>query len=448
MKKTLIIFPILFIFHLGASAAEWHVSGVGNDANNGTTSSKAFRTLQKAESVVQPGDTVLVGDGEYVAAKEGNEAVLYIKSSGKPNAWITWKAAPNSKPVIRPNGWNAILITGSYQIIDGFTIIGNNDAIVLDKALADAKLPTPNPYFNTNGITVNGRKVGPDAKPHHIIIRNNTVAKTPGGGINVMEADYITIEDNKVYQTAWFMRYGGSGISMLDNWAYDNAPGYHVIIQRNYVWENKTLVPWERVGKLSDGNGIILDVTDQETQGATNMNADAVVKADAAPPKPKRPEWTGHTLVANNLSAFNGGSGIHTFRTADVDVINNTTYWNGQTVGYPEMFANASRNVRFFNNILVPRPAGRVTVDSPKNSNIAWDYNLYPVAQDVYKAANDIVAVPKFVRIEREVNRADFRLAKDSQALDSGTDELAQPSDINGSKRPAGKRRDRGAFEQ
>ncbi len=113
---------------------------------------------------------------------------------------------------------------------------------------------------------------------------------------------------------------------------------------------------------MSDGNGILLDVTDQaQAVGATNPNADAVIKptdnqvvAPATLEKPKRPEWKGRALIANNVSAFYGGSGIHTFRTKYVDIINNTTYWNGQTVGYQELFPNRSEDVVIMNNIIVP----------------------------------------------------------------------------------------------
>ncbi|CCH53427.1 parallel beta-helix repeat-containing protein [Fibrisoma limi BUZ 3] len=273
-----------------------------------------------------------------------------------------------------------------------------------------------------------------------------------GGGIVGIEMDYLTIEDCRVYDNAWFMRYGGSGISTLNNWAYDDAPGYHIIIQRNFVWNNKTLVPWERIGKLSDGNGIILDVTDGE-QGATNPNADALVKVDSAraveprPEKPKRPEWKGRALVANNVSAFNGGSGIHTFRTRHVDIINNTTYHNGGIVGYQELFPNRSEDVVIMNNVIVPRPGGKVTSNN-RNKAIRWDYNLYPLAQEVFVGSNDIVADPQFINVQPDPTKGDFRLVKGSAGLHSGTNEIAQSTDILGKSRARSKGRDRGAFEQ
>lgn len=450
MKHIFFIFisllsaPLLF-------AQTWYVAGTGSDASDGKTTQTAFRTLQKAAGLVNPGDVVLIGNGIYTNSdKADGSAVLNITSSGKPDAWITWKAAPGQRPEIRPGGWAGIQISGSYHIIDGLSVIGGNDSIVLLQAQEDAKKPRPDPRFNTNGIFVNGRNHKPDEKPHHVIIRNCTVCKCPGGGIVGIEMDYLTIEDCKVYENAWYMRYGGSGITTLNSWAHDDAPGYHVIIQRNFVWNNKTLVPWGKIGKLSDGNGIILDVTDQERNGATNPDAAAVIKNndDSMNAKPRRPEWKGRALIANNLSAYNGGSGIHTFRTKHVDIINNTTYGNGGIVGYPEMFANSSEDIVFLNNIIVPRPGGQVTANN-KNKNIIWDYNLHPIAQSFFPAPNDVVADPEFINPYFDRLVANFHLKPTSPAIGSGINKFENLSVVDlvtNPKKAKGKKLNKGAY--
>ena len=455
--KPIFLFLLLLVSR-AAFATTWHVSGAGNDSNDGKSPEKAFRSLQKAADLVQPGDVVLVGNGTYTNDDKSNGSatergpVLNITRSGTSAAWITWKARPGHHPDVHPMGWCGIQISGSYNVIDGLTVIGNNDAIVLLKAQEDGKKPTPDPYFNTNGIFFNGRVNKPDEKPHHLIVRHCTVGKCAGGGIIGIEIDYLTIEDCRVYENGWFMRYGGSGISTLNNWAFDDAPGYHVVIQRNFVWNNKTLVPWEKIGKLSDGNGILLDVTDQERNGATNPNADAIVSPSASqtatvPPKPKRPEWKGRALIANNLSCYNGGSGIHTFRTKHVDIINNTTYWNGQIVGYQELFPNNSEDIVILNNIIVPRPGGKVTSNN-KNTAIRWDYNVYPVAQDVFTGPHDIVADPGFIDVQPDPAKGNFRLTRNSRALNSASNDVPQAYDILGKPRSTSTVSDRGAFEQ
>lgn len=450
--KRITILMILSIFVITFARAQvWYVTGAGNDNNDGKTEKTAFRTLQKAANLVQPGDVVYIGNGIYTKNDiSNNSAVLLIKRSGKPDAWITWKAIPGHKPEIHPTGWAGITVESSYHILDGLNVIGKNDSIALIHAIADSQNEKPNPAFNTNGIFINGRNSKPDEKPHHVIVRNCTVAKCPGGGITGIEMDYLTVEDCKVFNNAWFMRYGGSGITTLNNWAFDNAPGYHVVIQRNLVWNNKCFVPWGKIGKLSDGNGILLDVTNQDGQNVTNPNNDVVVvetQTSVSANKPKRPIWKNRALIANNVSAYNGGSGIHTFRTSHVDIINNTTYWNGTSVDYQELFPNRSNDIVILNNIIVPRPGGKVTSDN-RNTDIHWDYNIYPIEQNVFKGPHDIVADPLFINAQLDLSISDFRLKKGSPALHTGTDEVAQSTDILGKKRPKGAGRDRGAFEQ
>lgn len=432
-------------------AKYWYVLPSGDDSNDGLTEKTALKSLKKVSTLVGPGDTVFLGDGIYTNdEKTDSTPVLKIEKSGTPDAWITWKAIPGNKPIINPSGWAGIEINGSYHVIDGISVLGNNDSITLIAALEDAKNPTPNPYYNSNGILVEGRKNKPTEKPHHVIIRNCTVGKCPGGGITALEADYITIEDCIVFENAWFMRYAGSGITTLNNWAFDDEPGYHIIVQRNKVWNNKTLVPWTVTGKLSDGNGIILDVTDLTPgQGATNPNADAEInqKSKTDDEKPVlRPEWKGRALIANNLSAYNGGSGIHTFRTKHVDIINNTTYWNGQVVNYQELFPNRSEDIVILNNIIVPRPSGKVTSDN-KNVDIVWDYNLYPKDQSVFKGENDIVADPFFVDVQLDLDKGDFGIRKNSLGIGSGTEEKFQKSDLIGNIRQKDRGIDRGAVQ-
>ena len=416
---------------------------MGDDTHNGTTAVSAFRTLKQAEKRVQPGDIVLIGDGTYADTKDYG-AVVSLNVSGRPGAWITWKALPGQHPVIRATGWNGISITASYQVLEGLTVSGSNDAITLLDALKDAQAHTPDPHFNTNGILVDGRSNAPNTKPHHTIIRNCTVGKCAGGGIVGLETDYLTVENCKVYENAWYARYGCSGISTLNNWAFDDAPGYHNVFVHNVVWSNKGLVPWGEIGSLSDGNGIILDVTDLDPQKPSNPDGDvAAITAAPVPVKPMRPEWKGRSLIAYNLCAYNGGSGIHTFRTRHVDIVNNTTYWNGQVVGYPELFANNSVDVSILNNVMVPRPNGKVTSNN-RNTDVRFDYNLYPQAQAVLAGSHDMVAAPRFVDIEADPTRGDFHLAPGSPGLGSGTVDVLQTGVLTGGKRLA--KPNRGAY--
>lgn len=453
MKRILItLASIIVLSALQAQAKDWYVSPFGNDSWSGATASAPLRTLQKAADMVLPGDCVLLMSGEFtMEGRSDDKALVTITRSGAPDGWITWKPAPGAEPVIRPSGWAAFDVRGSYHLFQDLVIIGQNDRLTLKHAIEDLKKPHPSGLYNTNGFTIEGRQNAPDNKPHHTIIRGCTIAKCAGGGVAALETDYLTVEDCIVYDNCWYMRYAGSGITTLNNWAYDNEPGYHIIIRRNKVWNNRTLVSWEKTGKLSDGNGILLDVTNKKGPNLNNPEGDATVSnkkaVNADSEKKERPEWVNRALIENNISAYNGGSGIHVFRTAHVDIINNTTYWNGSVVDYAELFPNASFDITIRNNVIIPRPGGQVNTNW-NNHDIDWDYNIYPLENPLIKGPHDIVADPLLVNPGKDISVSDFRPSSGSPAVDAGSPDKAPATDINGRKRPRGKAVDMGACEK
>ena len=158
--RTAIIILAALTFAGSAQARNWYVSPQGSDAADGASPARAFRTLQRAERAVGPGDVVLIGDGVYEGDPAGrgpNTALLSIDVSGRPDAWITWKARPGHRPVLRPRQWSGIEIHGSYHVIEGLTLVGGNDEVTLVEALAAAKVSPKLARFNTNGIFVEGR---------------------------------------------------------------------------------------------------------------------------------------------------------------------------------------------------------------------------------------------------------------------------------------------------
>lgn len=390
----------------------YFVSGSGDDRRTGLSDTEAIRTLQKAAGLVDPGDTVWVADGAY-----GN---LNLTRSGNETAWIVWKAKPGQAPEITYTGWNGITISANYLVLEGLTVTGNKDKVTLAQAETDYDKATPDGQYNGNGITIDGRKSA--VKWHHIRIGNCTVRKNCGGGIAAMATDYITVEDCRIYENAWYSRYGASGLSFLESVNFDQAPGYHHIARRNQAWNNRGLVKWKEIGKLSDGNGIIIDY--------------------GIPVG-----YTGSVLVANNLCFNNGGSGIHSYFSANVDIVNNTTYGNGQVVDYASLFANASRNVRILNNIIYADPGKPVTSNS-NNTGVIHDYNIYfgglaPAAP----GKNDRVIDAAFVNASKDPLVADFRLKAASPAINQGKDFPGLADDLLKAPRPFGGKIDIGAYE-
>ncbi|MES2458997.1 MAG: right-handed parallel beta-helix repeat-containing protein, partial [Armatimonadota bacterium] len=348
---------------------------------------KPLQTLQKADSLVQPGDTVWIMAGTYRNTSKdqggGTSSLLTITRSGTSDKWITWRAYKNDRPELIAQGcWQCIELKASYIAIEGLTLTGNNDNVRLidaerngevnvkatyaawraEGSLTDADFSAtpnldkdkpgtvpapkpvakpaakpksrpvtyeePSPLYNGNGITVDCRGNRPFF--HHFRLKDLVVRKFGTVGIAMMSTDYYTIENCEVYENAWYSRYGGSGISQLGGRSFDEKPGYHNIIRNNRVYNNKGLVRvyYLGMGLISDGNGIILD---------------SLVN------------YPGAALVENNLSYGNGGSGIHIFKShkAPIDVVNNTIWGNQQNWRLYEMGAHDAVNIRFLNNVVV-----------------------------------------------------------------------------------------------
>jgi len=456
-----------------ARAADLFVSPNGSDANPGTTAAKPLQTLQKADTLVQPGDTVWVMAGVYRNAKTdkggGSSSLLSITRSGAPDKWITWRAYKDDKPELVAQGcWQAIDLKASYIAIEGLTLTGNNDNVRLTDAERNAEVnvgatlaawkaegaanagdfsatpdtgktdaapkpaapkpksrpvtyESPSPLYNGSGISVESRGKNPNY--HHIRLSNLIIRKFGTAGIAMMGNDYLTIENCEVYDNSWYSRYGGSGISLLVSRALDQKPGYHSIIRNNRVYNNKSLVRvyYLGFGLISDGNGIILDSLG---------------------------EYPGGILVENNLVYSNGGSGIHVFKSykAPIDIVNNTVWGNQQTWKLFEIGAHAAANVRILNNIAVADKYR--TVNGPVTPGVTYDYNLYSGSNLIQsRGAHDIEADPLFVLLTTNRKDGNFRLQPGSPAFQSGTRISETPTaDIDGNLR--GDKPSRGAYQR
>lgn len=402
----------------------------GNDTYNGLSTSTPFKTIAIAVNAVAPGDTVFVMNGTYTSG-------FSLTKSGAADKNITIKAYPAHTPKIYISGnvWNGISINGSYVVIEGIDMQGDNANITYADAYAAFTAAVggaaAQAKFNTNAISIGGP--GTESKfPHHVVIRNCKVHDFPGGGISSIQADYTTIEGNAVYNNAWYMMYGGSGISILtpSNSDAGDVTKYKNYVRNNICYGNKTTVPWIGITptRLSDGNGIILDVNQTGYNGSG-------------------PAFNGRTLVENNVSFNNGGSGIHSFKADHVDIINNTAYGNGTMVGYPDIYAGSATDVKIMNNIMYARTGGKCNSAPASGTTVTYNYNVYYNGTVAVQGANDKVMNPLFVNGSIDGAVANFSLTTGSPAIDGGTSAIFAAKDIRGIARPKGAAVDCGAYE-
>lgn len=467
MRNPVPLFCALWCGVLSAPATPYYVSSGANSVvtgvdalggGRGRSPTLPFRTIQFAADQTLPGDTVFVRAGTYVNQYSFSPGVE-ITRSGTANAWIVYRNYPGDaqKPLLRFNTWQGFKLSGNiaYIEINGFRVQGNNGAInnpdgspnptaALNQpgSCALNGVGTPLAMYNGNGISTSGSTALGAQNPHHLRFVNNEVFDCGGVGIGAMQSDYVTIENNLIYNNSWYTKYATSGISLYQNWNYDTAPGYHMVVRNNRCFGNRLYVPWWRGGTFgcmgfTDGNGIILDDS-RNSQNGSRLGA-----------------YTGRTLIANNLCVNNGGSGIHALLSDHADFINNTAYHNSQTDhtlptahnNDGEIYVNNSGDVLIQNNVLVADAGKRVNTNS-RHTNVTHTNNLYFGGTTIaVLGSSPVQADPQFVYATTDWATANFRLAPGSPAINAGVNNLLSATDLAGNPRLLGATVDLGAYE-
>lgn len=434
MKKILLGLFLVFISSFKSFSIDYYVSpaGVNDNIVNRGSLALPFRTIQYAADRTNPGDNVFIMNGTYSST---NGPLLTISRNGTASNYITFKPYAGHSPLLKASGnvWNAVLINADYILFEGLELEGNNANLTL----ADAQIaynqsktasPTFNANFNTNAISIGESGANGVDIVHHVIVRNCKVHDFPAAGIGMRYADYVTIENNLVYNNSWYTMYATSGISVLGPNPIDNVTTYKIIISNNISYGNKTQIFWRRsqfgVDVLSDGNGIIVDANNGRQGTAA---------------------YSGRTLVANNVSYNNGGSGIHAYQADRVDIINNTAFNNGVMVGYAEIYGQDCSDVKIYNNIMFARSGGNCNAN---DNGAIYDFNLYFNGTSFRNGPNDKTADPRFVNRTLD-GSANFQLMNTSPAINNGSTIPAQftSTDILGVARPIGFASDMGAYE-
>ena len=389
----------------GAGARVLRVAPQGGD----------YATIQAAVEAASPGYTIVVADGTY------HEAVIIAK----PHLTLRSEHPRGAKIVAGPSSHGIRLKEGAnYIVIDGFDITAPFEGIVAHEEGMDHVLN------------------------HHTLVVNCHVHDCGGSGIQLNLGDYRIVENNVVNHCAAVATWDGSGISICVPIAADNAPGFHIVIRGNTVYDNSN------PPHGTDGNGIILDTYRHRYSGG----------ADGTFP--------GMTLVENNVVYSNGGRGIHAFRSAHVVVRNNTVYHNNWDLTQDAWWAGElscadSSDVKWYNNIAVadssvnPHNTAILDAASGRNHNrdVVWvgnllfdgakpaspSINLGPDADRAAILAGNMMGPdPQFVAPGKGPD-ADFRLKAGSPAIGAARAANAPSSDLLGMLRDA--QPDLGAYE-
>lgn len=199
------------------SEKEIFVSTDGCNINGDGSINRPFKTLDHAQGVVCPGQTVYFREGIYLI-ELSDLGVIYSK--GTPDAWITFKNY-NDEKVVFDGGGRSMLISSfsslitlykaEYIIFDGFEVRN----------------------MWGQGIT--------NFDTFHTNIRNCVVHNFHSRGIGG-HGRYNTYENNEVYHTCMSNEGGPTNGGWSSAIATINRPGFvpssNVVMRNNKVYEN------------------------------------------------------------------------------------------------------------------------------------------------------------------------------------------------------------------
>ncbi len=300
---------------------------------------------RNAFDAAEPGTTIYFRAGTYTDTEVGGNV---ITNSGTPDAWITLRPFPGEDVLIDAGGeWgNGFeVIGGAYIEIDGFTIRGREDS-------------------------EHGSGVFAKEEAHDIRVTNNDISGFGGAGISTIHSSRIHAEANTVRENASRSYFQGSGISIFEAIGPTNEGAPTNVIRNNYIVGNFNGV-LSKAGLLTDGNCIIIDFNNET-------------------------DYTGATIIENNVCIDNGGRGIHVFNSSYVTASNNTLIGNvrseGLNGGRAEMVAADGTDIRFFNNLVINRE-GVAAFQINDADNVEFANNLITSEQLPPGATNQTIAL-------------------------------------------------------
>lgn len=421
-----------------------------------------WKTLWWAGWKAKPGDTVLVKDGEYPDPDNGDNQAAMLMQDGESagRKWTYFKAYPGHHPHIRFKPTKTgIHIQGSYIWVEGFEISPDNYNPG-EISCCDGK------GYSGFGIWITGG--------HHTVVRNCNVHHCAAAGIGGNWADYMTIENNTIWNNSWWSNCGSSGIHIfqpLPNAINSGATtvngiDYRIVVANNRIYGNENKVNTcspVAVNWPSDGNGIALD--DFAWSQPNSMFSEQLNKL-----------YPHRTLIMNNITYSNGGRGILSGGAAHVDILHNTAYGNMQSKGLRDscggqqewcnMFGEIAADgpdMRIFNNIAVAEHTRTLSVKllsdwskiigADLSQKVVYGNNATYGGWGIENkdgtgldAGGNFTQDPLLTAPSLD-GSADFHLKNGSPAINKGSAVNSVPLDFEGRTRPIDGLPDIGAYE-
>lgn len=400
----------------------------GSDAN-------AYNTIQKAATVVSPGDTVQVRAGTYLER-------VTIPTSGTVDAYITFRNYLAERPVIDgqktlPSGNGLVFLQNrAYIQIIGFTITdsqyygiqatdGSHHIVVQDCEVM---------YSNHGGMVFDGGSniTIDNCDVHH----NNDLGLSAWheaitlNGVDTFEVKHSRVYHNK--EEGIDAKYGSTNGRIHDNEVYsNNGPNIYVDAANNLnIFSNRI---YNTTGQKP---GIMLSVEENPNRYVTfniNIYNNLIYDNDSGigfwiGPRAKRYGFVSDSTIINNtIHSNNANGGLWIVNVGQLSyrniVLRNNIFLDNDTSGQPEVRDSTGGQVQ----------------------NFTIDHNLFRTGANSHTYGTDYVTTgdPGFA----DLTNHDYHLESNSPAVDTGGPTAAPLIDFDGRPRPSGAGYDIGAYE-
>lgn len=447
-RIVMLVLVLLSLAALHAEAASYYVDGAnGCDENAGTSIEGAWKTLDRANAALEPGDTCIVRGGVY------SDSQIAPARSGRADARITYAAYEGEKPEVTGgrSGSIVLLADRSYVTVRGFAIHSatEHDWIVRisgeqaqHNRIESCDVTDPEGYapvviaegasYNTvTGCTVHDTGGGDEQSgdcivmnggAHHNTIVGNRCYNGCHSQIMALKGSHHNvIQDNECYSTR--REWAGAGVN-LPLGADDNIVEGNRIHDLGYITNEKCAIQIDSARNTIRDN-VIYNV------GAFGIALQSYAFRGTA-------QSASNNLVANNTVVNTGRQGLVIISkgesiSRDNRIVNNIvvgapggwydraawtmvfdTYHLTNSVQPGEWFGNV-----FERNLFVHERAGEsdMVLYNHRGPAVSWSI---PELESAYPETfrGNVEADPRFVNAEE----GDFRLGAGSPALDAGLD--------------------------